>query len=80
MAGMFDIVSEARIAASRGWDRARRAAIRAPAADSPEALAKIIEAEILPRLRASHSDNMSDIHRPWQRFRRVLLTSLLPPR
>ena len=60
MAGMFDIISEARIAASRGWDRARRATVRAPAADSPKALARIIETEILPRLRALPSDNMSD--------------------
>lgn len=60
MAGLFDIVSDARIAASRGWDRAWRTAVRAPAADSPQALARIIESEILPRLRAPHSDNMSD--------------------
>ncbi len=60
MAGIFDIVSEARIAASRGWDRAWRSTVRAPAADSPQALARIIESEILPRLRVPHSDNMSD--------------------
>ena len=60
MAGIFDIVSEARIAASRGWDRAWRSTVRAPAADSPQALARVIESEILPRLRAPHSDNMSD--------------------
>ena len=60
MAGLFDIVSEARIAASRGWDRAWRSTVRAPAADSPQALARVIESEILPRLRAPHSDNMSD--------------------
>lgn len=60
MAGIFDIVSEARIAASRGWDRAWRSTVRAPAADSPQALARVIESAILPRLRAPHSDNMSD--------------------
>ena len=60
MTGIFDIVSEARIAASRGWDRAWRSTVRAPAADSPQALARVIESEILPRLRAPHSDNMSD--------------------
>ena len=60
MTGIFDIVSEARIAASRGWDRAWRSTVRAPAADSPQALARVIESEILPRLRVPHSDNMSD--------------------
>jgi len=60
VAGVFDIVSEARIAASRGWDRAWRSTIRAPAADSPQALARVIETEILPRLRRVPSDNLSD--------------------
>lgn len=60
MSGVFDIVSEARIAASRGWDRAWRSTIRAPAADSPQALARVIETEILPRLRRAPSDNLSD--------------------
>jgi MerR family transcriptional regulator, light-induced transcriptional regulator len=57
---IFDIVSEARIAASRGWDKAWRSTMRAPAADSPQALARVIESEILPRLRAPHGDGHAD--------------------
>jgi len=60
MTSIFDIVSEARIAASRGWDKAWRSTMRAPAADSPQALARVIEAEILPRLRSPQSDNLTD--------------------
>lgn len=54
MASMLDIVSEARSAASRGWDRARRAAFRTPEAASPDALARVIEADIIPRLLLAH--------------------------
>ena len=51
MTSMFDIVSEA---ASRGWDRARRAAFRTREPASPDALARLIEADIIPRLLLNH--------------------------
>jgi MerR family transcriptional regulator, light-induced transcriptional regulator len=51
MTSMFDIVSEA---ASRGWDRARRAASRSREPASPDALARLIEADIIPRLLLNH--------------------------
>lgn len=53
---MLDIVAEAKIAASRGWDRARRAAFRTPETASPDALARVIEADIIPRLLLAHRD------------------------
>jgi len=54
MASMLDIVTEAKIAASRGWDRARRAAFRTRETASPDALARVIEADIIPRLLLAH--------------------------
>lgn len=51
MTSMFDIVSDA---ASRGWDRARRAASRSREPASPDALARLIEADIIPRLLLNH--------------------------
>lgn len=51
MTSMFEIVSEA---ASRGWDRARRAAFRPREPASPDALARLIEADIIPRLLLNH--------------------------
>ena len=64
MTNIFDIISEARIAASRGWDKAWRSTMRAPATDSPQALARVIETEILPRLRAPHSNNLPRLRMP----------------
>ncbi len=58
MTSMLDIVAEARIAASRGWDRARRAAFRARETASPDALARVIETDIIPRLLLAHSENL----------------------
>ena len=57
MASMLEIVSEAKSAASRGWDRARRAAFRTPETASPDALARVIEADIIPRLLLAHRDH-----------------------
>lgn len=54
MASMLEIVTEAKIAASRGWDRARRAAFRTRETASPDALARVIEADIIPRLLLAH--------------------------
>ncbi len=51
---MLEIVTEAKIAASRGWDRARRAAFRTRETASPDALARVIEADIIPRLLLAH--------------------------
>ena len=55
MTSMFDIVSDA---ASRGWNRARRAASRSRETASPDALARLIEADIIPRLLLNHRENM----------------------
>lgn len=57
MASMFEIVTEARIAASRGWDLARRAAFRTRETASPDALARVIEVDIIPRLLLAHRDH-----------------------
>ncbi len=57
MAKMLEIVTEARIAATRGWDLARRAASRPREAASPDALARVIEADIIPRLLLAHADH-----------------------
>lgn len=54
MASMLEIVTEARIAAGKGWDRARRAAFRTPETASPDALARVIEGDIIPRLLLAH--------------------------
>lgn len=56
MASMLDIVAEARIAAGKQWDRARRAAFRPREATSPDALARVIESDIIPRLLMAHRD------------------------
>jgi methanogenic corrinoid protein MtbC1 len=56
MASMLDMVSEARIAAGKGWDRARRAAFRNRESSSPDALARVIESDIIPRLLMAHRD------------------------
>jgi methanogenic corrinoid protein MtbC1 len=56
---MLDIVTEAKIAASRGWDRARRAAFRARETASPDALARVIETDIIPRLLLAHRDHVA---------------------
>lgn len=58
MTSMFDIVSEA---ASRGWDRARRVASRSREPASPDALARLIEADIIPRLLLNHRSEASGI-------------------
>lgn len=54
MASMLDIVAEARNAATRSWDRARRAAFGSRQT-SPDALARVIEADIIPRLLATNA-------------------------
>lgn len=61
MTSMMDIVAEATSAATKGWQRARAAAFGHHAASVPaptEAgqLARLIDAEILPRLMASYED------------------------
>lgn len=56
MTSMFDFVSDA---ASRGWDRARRAASRSRETASPDALARLIEGDIIPRLLLNHRDAMA---------------------
>jgi methanogenic corrinoid protein MtbC1 len=61
MTSMFDFVSEA---ASRGWDRARRAAFRNRETASPDALARLIESDIIPRLLLNHRDNLSAMASP----------------
>ncbi|KAB7644850.1 cobalamin B12-binding domain-containing protein [Polymorphobacter fuscus] len=54
MASMLEIVTEARIAAGKSWDRARRAASRSRETASPDALARVIEGDIIPRLLLAH--------------------------
>jgi methanogenic corrinoid protein MtbC1 len=61
MASMLDIVTEARIAASRSWDRARRAAFRTRETASPDALARVIEVDIIPRLLLAHRDQTGPV-------------------
>jgi methanogenic corrinoid protein MtbC1 len=56
MTSMLDIVTEARIAASRSWDRARKAAFRSRESASPDALARVIETDIIPRLLLAHRE------------------------
>ncbi len=51
---MFEIVTEAKIAAARSLDRAKKAAFRSREASSPDALARVIEADIIPRLLVAH--------------------------
>ena len=54
MASMLEIVTEARIAAGKRWDQARRAAFRSREAASPDALARVIESDIIPQLLMAH--------------------------
>lgn len=56
MASMLDMVAEARLAAGKSWDRARRAAFRTRETASPDALARVIESDIIPRLLMAHRD------------------------
>lgn len=56
MTSMFEFVSDA---ASKGWDRARRAAFRSKETASPDALARLIEADIIPRLLLNHREAMT---------------------
>ncbi len=60
MASMLEIVVEARSAATRGWDLARRAAFGPKVSANPEALARLIEADIIPRLLLVHRDGGSE--------------------
>lgn len=57
MASMLEIVTEARIAAGKRWDKARRAAFRPRETASPDALARVIESDIIPRLLMTHRDH-----------------------
>ena len=59
MASMLDMVSEAKAAAGKGWDRARRAAFRTRETASPDALARVIESDIIPRLLMAHRDHVA---------------------
>lgn len=60
MPSMLEIATEAKIAAGRklsaGLDRARRATMRAGEASSPDALARVIESDIIPRLLVAHTN------------------------
>lgn len=58
---MLEVAKEAKVAASRklgeGVDRARKATARSREASSPDALARVIEADIIPRLLVAHMDS-----------------------
>lgn len=56
MASMLDIVAEAKIAASRSWDRARAAFGQRET--SPDALAKVIESDMIPRLLMARGEQL----------------------
>jgi len=56
---MLEIVTEAKIAATRSLDRARRAAFRTREAASPDALARVIENDIIPQLLVAHREGVS---------------------
>jgi methanogenic corrinoid protein MtbC1 len=58
MASMLEIVTEAKIAATRSLDRARRAAFRSREAASPDALARVIENDIIPQLLVAHREGL----------------------
>lgn len=60
MASMLEIVAESRNAATRGWDLARRAAFGPKPSANPEVLARLIEADIIPRLLLVHRDAGGD--------------------
>ncbi|MEY2883381.1 MAG: hypothetical protein RL490_1105 [Pseudomonadota bacterium] len=53
MASMLERVTEARLAATRRWDSARRAAF-GDSEPNPETLAQLLEADIIPRLLLAH--------------------------
>ena len=59
MASMLDMVSEAKAVAGKSWDRARRAAFRTRETASPDALARVIESDIIPRLLMAHRDQVA---------------------
>ncbi len=54
MATMLDFVSEARTAAHRGWERARAVFVQRPPAVDGDALAQLIEEQVIPRLIIAH--------------------------
>lgn len=60
---MLDVAREAKSAAGRklsdGLERARRATGRGKEASSPDALARVIEADIIPRLLVAHRDGLN---------------------
>jgi methanogenic corrinoid protein MtbC1 len=64
MASMLEIVTEARIAASRSWDKARRAAFGTRETANPEVLARVIEADIIPRLLLAHREQAGPVEVP----------------
>jgi MerR family transcriptional regulator, light-induced transcriptional regulator len=64
MASMLEIVTEARIAASRSWDKARRAAFGTRETADPEVLARVIEADIIPRLLLAHREHGVQVDAP----------------
>lgn len=51
---MLDFVSEARIAAHRGWERARAVFVKRPPSVDGDALAQLIEEQVIPRLMIAH--------------------------
>lgn len=57
---MLEVAKEAKTAAGRklseGLERARKATARSREASSPDALARVIEADIIPRLLVAHKD------------------------
>ena len=57
MTSMMDMVADATSAATKGWKRARQAAFGGQPAAVPDrdALARLIEADIIPRLLAGHA-------------------------
>lgn len=57
MTSMMDMMANATSAATKGWKRARRAALGGHPAPVPDrdALARLIEADIIPRLLAGHT-------------------------
>jgi methanogenic corrinoid protein MtbC1 len=63
MASMLEIVTEAKVAAGRSLDRARRAAFRSREAASPDALARVIENDIIPQLLVAHRESGTLIER-----------------
>lgn len=64
MASMLDMVSEAKAVAGKSWDRARRAAFRNRETASPDALARVIESDIIPRLLIAHRELVAVASQP----------------